>query len=225
MGAGAAPWTLAAPHHRRVAAASAVAAASPPPPARALGAQPKLFCAQPLACSPICTAFLAENGLDDGKPTPAEWNAPVSTVAEGTSIARPVRLQETCARARAPPHPIRTHRDLVFQRRARRQPSPASPPPPHALRSPPRAAPRRCDALRRSGGGAVRVSEGAIKAATLELARAGLYVEPTCAQAAAAYHELLSSGAITAEQRTVVVLTGTGVKATPRVAEILGVSL
>ena len=82
-----------------------------------------------------------------------------------------------------------------------------------------------CEALRRSGGGAVRVCEDAIRAATLELARTGLYVEPTCAQAAAAYHELLDAGTITPEQCTVVVLTGTGVKATPRVAEILGVSL
>ena len=72
---------------------------------------------------------------------------------------------------------------------------------------------------------AVRVAEEAIAAATLELAHKGLYVEPTCAQAAAAYHELLASGAISAEQLTVVVLTGTGVKATPRIAEILGVAL
>ena len=140
-------------------------------------AAPRLFCAQPLACSPICTAFDAAEGRSDGKQTPSAWNEPSPTMAEGTSIARPVRLQETC------------------------------------------------DALRRSGGGAVRVAEEAIAAATLELARKGLYVEPTCAQAAAAYHELLASGAISAEQLTVVVLTGTGVKATPRIAEILGVAL
>ena len=47
----------------------------------------------------------------------------------------------------------------------------------------------------------------------------------SCAQAAAAYHELLASGAITAEETTVVVLTGTGLKATPRIAELLGVAL
>lgn len=138
---------------------------------------PRLFAAQPHACSPICTAFLEAAGADDGKPTPAEWNTPVQTIAEGTSIARPVRLQETC------------------------------------------------DALSRSGGGAVRVADDQIKAATLELAKTGLYVEPTCAQAAAAYHELLAKGAIQADEVTVVVLTGTGVKATPRIAEILGVEL
>lgn len=138
---------------------------------------PRLFCAQPLACSPIATAFLQATGATDGKETPAEWNMPVSTVAEGTSIARPVRVQETC------------------------------------------------DAIRRSGGGAVRVAEAEIAAATLELARLGLYVEPTCAQAAAAYHELLATGAVSVDELTVVVLTGTGVKSTPRVAEILGVTL
>ena len=54
------------------------------------------------------------------------------------------------------------------------------------------------------------MAEGAIKAATLELARSGLYVEPTCAQAAAAYHELLASGAIQPAEVAVVLLTGTG---------------
>ena len=53
--------------------------------------RPRLFCAQPLACSPICTAFLEESGRSDGKPTPEEWNAPVATIAEGASIARPVK--------------------------------------------------------------------------------------------------------------------------------------
>jgi hypothetical protein len=28
----------------------------------------------------------------DGRPTPAEWNAPTKTIAEGTSIMQPVRL-------------------------------------------------------------------------------------------------------------------------------------
>jgi threonine synthase len=53
----------------------------------------------------------------------------------------------------------------------------------------------------------------------------GLYVEPTCAQAGAAYHQLLEAGTITADQTTVVILTGTGVKATQTVAKMLGVSL
>lgn len=80
-------------------------------------------------------------------------------------------------------------------------------------------------ALRESGGGAVLLSEAEIAAATLELALMGIYVEPTCAQAAAAFGRLLASGAITPEQTTVLVMTGTGLKATPRMAELLGVSL
>ncbi len=51
-------------------------------------------------------------------------------------------------------------------------------------------------ALRRSGGGTVAVSEAAIEAALMELARTGLYVEPTCAMAAAALSDLTASGAI-----------------------------
>ena len=62
-------------------------------------------------------------------------------------------------------------------------------------------------------------------AATTQLASAGLYTEPTCAQAAAAYNELLEAGAIKPGEVTVVVLTGTGVKATPQIAKLLGVNL
>jgi threonine synthase len=79
--------------------------------------------------------------------------------------------------------------------------------------------------LEESEGGAVMLNEAEIGAATLELARGGIYVEPTSAQAAAAFGKLLASGAIQAEETTVVVLTGTGLKATPRIAELMGVSL
>ncbi len=85
--------------------------------------------------------------------------------------------------------------------------------------------PEVCAALRRSNGGAVLLQEAEIAAATLDLARQGIYVEPTCAQAAAAFAHLLASGAITCDQTTVLVLTGTGIKATPRIAELLGVTL
>ena len=80
-------------------------------------------------------------------------------------------------------------------------------------------------ALRASNGGAVLLSEAEIGAATLDLARVGIYVEPTSAQAAAAYARLVDSGTITPGQTTVLVMTGTGLKATPRIAELLGVSL
>lgn len=79
-------------------------------------------------------------------------------------------------------------------------------------------------ALRRSGGGTVAVSETAIEGALMELARTGLYVEPTCAMAAAALSDLTASGAIRPGETTVVVLTGTGIKATPRIAELLGLA-
>jgi threonine synthase len=78
-------------------------------------------------------------------------------------------------------------------------------------------------ALRGSGGGALLLSEAEIAAASLELARRGIYVEPTCAQAAAAFDRLLAAGRIAASEATVIVLTGTGLKATPRYAELLGV--
>ena len=68
-------------------------------------------------------------------------------------------------------------------------------------------------ALQATAGGAVLLEEDEIAAATLTLAKAGLYVEPTCAQALAAWQRLLRTGAITPEQTTVLVLTGTGLKA------------
>ena len=80
-------------------------------------------------------------------------------------------------------------------------------------------------ALRESGGGAVMLSEAEIGRAMLDLARAGIYVEPTCAQVAAALERLLASGDIRPEQTTVLVLTGSGLKATPRVADLLGIAV
>ena len=135
---------------------------------------PRLFAVQPLVCSPIATAAQAALGHNDGKITPQAWNSPEKTIAEGTSIAQPVRLQE-CV-----------------------------------------------EAIVRSGGGAVRVSEAQIADATLELAKLGLYTEPTCAQAAAAYHELLATGQIRGEETTVIVLTGTGIKSTAGIATLIG---
>lgn len=79
--------------------------------------------------------------------------------------------------------------------------------------------------LEETDGGAVTLTEDEIAAATLELAGMGVYVEPTSAQAAAAFGKLLESGAITPEQTTVLVLTGSGLKATPRIAELLGIAL
>jgi threonine synthase len=76
-------------------------------------------------------------------------------------------------------------------------------------------------ALRETQGGAVMLTEAEIVRATLDLARIGVYVEPTAAQPAAAFHKLLEAGTIIAAQTTVLVLTGSGLKATPRIGELL----
>ncbi|MGI4977406.1 MAG: threonine synthase [Janthinobacterium lividum] len=76
-------------------------------------------------------------------------------------------------------------------------------------------------ALIASRGGAVMLDEPEIAAATLALARAGLFVEPTCAQATAALSRLLARGAIAPTECTVAVLTGTGLKAAPLLERLL----
>ena len=69
-------------------------------------------------------------------------------------------------------------------------------------------------ALKRSSGGTVALEEDDIAQATLDLANKGLYTEPTCATAAAAFNKLLGEGTIRSGETTVVVLTGTGLKVT-----------
>ena len=64
------------------------------------------------------------------------------------------------------------------------------------------------------------VTEQEIVASVMRLARMGVYVEPTAAQPLAAFRRLLQAGTITLEQTTVLVLTGSGLKATPRIAEL-----
>jgi threonine synthase len=93
-----------------------------------------------------------------------------------------------------------------------------------AIAAPVRA-PEVVAALRESGGGGALIGEAEIESAVLALARTGIYVEPTCAQAAAALAQLLARGVIGPEETTVLVLTGTGLKATPRIAELLGIAL
>ena len=129
---------------------------------------PRLFAVQPENCAPLHATFLA------GGETlvPIE---PKPTIAEGTSIARPVRTREVLS------------------------------------------------AVRRSGGQTVAVTEDEIVAAHGELARAGLYAEPTCASAAAALRRLLREGTVQPQETTVLVLTGSGLKATQRIGELLGI--
>jgi threonine synthase len=128
---------------------------------------PRIFAAQPANCAPIVAAFQA------GATTPVAVEI-TPTIAEGTAIARPVRLAEVLG------------------------------------------------TLAETEGGAVMLTEQEIAAAVFDLARMGVYVEPTCAQVVPAFAKLLHSGAITPEQRTVLVLTGSGLKATPRIAGLLG---
>jgi threonine synthase len=75
-------------------------------------------------------------------------------------------------------------------------------------------------ALRDSEGSTVAVPEEDIVAALKKLAAQGLFVEPTCAHAAAALDELTRRGTIKPNERTVVVMTGTGIKAAGYIAEL-----
>ncbi len=125
---------------------------------------PRLFCAQPANCAPVHAHFQAAPG-EDVEPAFAP------TIAEGTAIKRPVRL------------------DKVL------------------------------DAVRRSGGNTVAVSEDGILAALKKLVGAGLYVEPTSATAAAAFEILCESGEIGDGEVTVAVLTGSGLKASAFMTE------
>jgi threonine synthase len=77
-------------------------------------------------------------------------------------------------------------------------------------------------AVRSSGGSIVAVSEAEIARALAELARQGLYVEPTSAAAAAGLSRLISAGTVRRGERTVLVLTGSGLKAGDRIGALLG---
>ena len=79
-------------------------------------------------------------------------------------------------------------------------------------------------AVRQSGGAVVAVDESEIVDALGALARQGLYVEPTSAAAAAGLSQLLQQGAISRDQTTVLVLTGSGLKASERIGQLLGLS-
>jgi threonine synthase len=128
---------------------------------------PRLFAAQPENCAPLHASFKA--GSDDLVPIEVR-----PTIAEGASIAKPVRTREVLG------------------------------------------------ALRRSGGATVAVSEAEIEKALFELSRIGLYAEPTSALAAAAFTRLLERGVIQPTETTVIVLTGSGLKTTRRVGELMG---
>lgn len=76
-------------------------------------------------------------------------------------------------------------------------------------------------ALRNSGGRTIAIEEDEIVAALKRLAMHGLFVEPTCATAAAALDKLAAAGAIKSSETTVVLITGTGLKAAAIVDDLL----
>lgn len=78
------------------------------------------------------------------------------------------------------------------------------------------------NALRATHGGTVAVAEEQILAAVGALARSGLFVEPTSAAAAAGLTRLFEAGEIKDGETTVVVLTGSGLKAAESIGDALG---
>jgi threonine synthase len=77
-------------------------------------------------------------------------------------------------------------------------------------------------ALRESEGGTIALTEVELVAALRRLARQGLFAEPTSASAAAALDKLAGAGAIKPQETTVVILTGTGLKAASAVDDLVG---
>lgn len=67
-------------------------------------------------------------------------------------------------------------------------------------------------AVRDTGGSTIAIDEDEIVAARADLARQGLFVEPTSATAAAAFARLRGRGTILPGETAVVVLTGSGLK-------------
>jgi threonine synthase len=75
--------------------------------------------------------------------------------------------------------------------------------------------------VRASGGEIVAVTEDEIVRALGSLASKGYYVEPTSAAAAAGLSQLIARGVVTKGETTVLVLTGSGLKASERIGELL----
>ena len=75
--------------------------------------------------------------------------------------------------------------------------------------------------VRASGGEIVAVTEDEIVRALGALAKKGFYVEPTSAAAAAGLSQLIARGVIRKDETTVLVLTGSGLKASEKIGELL----
>jgi len=70
-------------------------------------------------------------------------------------------------------------------------------------------------AIRASGGALVEVDDDALAAARRDLARAGVYVEPTAALGPAALPRLAAAGRLDPRETVVVAVTGNGLKSPP----------
>jgi len=66
--------------------------------------------------------------------------------------------------------------------------------------------------IRESGGTAVSADDAEILAAQAELARAGIFVEPSCALPLACLPRLIASGAIRRDDTLVCLLTASGIR-------------
>jgi threonine synthase len=78
--------------------------------------------------------------------------------------------------------------------------------------------------VRSSGGSILAVTEDEIVRALAALARKGYYVEPTSAAAAAGLSQLIARGAVRKGETIVLVLTGSGLKASEKIGELLGLA-
>ena len=91
-----------------------------------------------------------------------------------------------------------------------------------ATRRPVRAA-EVLTAIRESGGAVVGAPESDIAGAVLALGRRGLFVEPTSATALVGLSRLIDEGRISRGETTIVILTGSGLKAAPVIGDLLGI--
>lgn len=115
---------------------------------------PRLFVSQPENCAPLHHALQGTRQKEFRQ-----------TIAEGTAVRSPNRLQAIVA------------------------------------------------AVRETKGGSAAISEEEILNASKRLARAGIFTEPSSAHAWAAARNLIESGQISRSDKTVIILTGTGLKA------------
>src|SRR5262249_23678258 len=130
--------------------------------ARMIARMPRLAAIQASGCDPIYRAW-----KDECADIPAVEKQP--TVAEGISVAKPVR-----------------GKDIL-------------------------------EAIRESGGVARTVIDDEIWESVDALGRKGIYIEPTAAAAPAALAGLRCDGIISKRDRVVVMLTGSGLKATDKI--------